>query len=421
MEGVLASPGRTLHRHSLGLGATVLSDLPRVPTRRATDRLASDAVVGPVDDAMEREAHRVASAVGGHSRGAGKAEGPSGFDLSLVRIHTDPRAAWSAHVLGARAYAVGRHVVFGEGQYRPDTLEGGRLIAHELTHVAQQLSGAEPPTVRGQFYKVERRGLGEFAGGKNVPRRSLPRRRSQGPMMREKGTEVVRGFPLKKAHCGCESLIASELQGIEERIQAYEACAAQEDMTLDELQPCVRRAIYGNQVVPAGGHADPEKGAVDWPTEAQLERRAAALGQPAHGPCAELRSWGTLVHETGHLRDFEAVAQSIDPTFAKELDKLRGDRGRLDTLSQEPEGPAGSRSFAKEAAEYKRRTFRPTVDFLKTSEVQSYQRERRFWYEVRAALARICAPPEPRVKQTKSRRPYGIGGTPRIDDSLKGP
>jgi hypothetical protein len=61
-----------------------------------------------------------------------------GHDFSRVRIHTDARSAESAQAVGARAYTVGREVVFGPGQYAPGSLEGQRLIAHELTHTIQQ-------------------------------------------------------------------------------------------------------------------------------------------------------------------------------------------------------------------------------------------------------------------------------------------
>ncbi|MGA7339576.1 MAG: DUF4157 domain-containing protein [Terracidiphilus sp.] len=61
-----------------------------------------------------------------------------GFDFSKVRIHTDARAADSARWLNAQAYTVGSHVVFGRGQYDPISTVGQRLLAHELTHVAQQ-------------------------------------------------------------------------------------------------------------------------------------------------------------------------------------------------------------------------------------------------------------------------------------------
>jgi hypothetical protein len=61
-----------------------------------------------------------------------------GADLSHVRVHTGSEAARSADALDARAYAVGRDVVFGAGEFRPESAAGRRLLAHELTHVLQQ-------------------------------------------------------------------------------------------------------------------------------------------------------------------------------------------------------------------------------------------------------------------------------------------
>jgi hypothetical protein len=61
-----------------------------------------------------------------------------GQDFSRVRVHADPAAAGSAESIGARAYTVGHHVVFGAREYRPGTADGRRLLAHELAHVAQQ-------------------------------------------------------------------------------------------------------------------------------------------------------------------------------------------------------------------------------------------------------------------------------------------
>jgi len=61
-----------------------------------------------------------------------------GYDFSHVRVHADAQAADSARSANALAYTVGRNVVFGAGQYAPNTDQGGRLLAHELTHVVQQ-------------------------------------------------------------------------------------------------------------------------------------------------------------------------------------------------------------------------------------------------------------------------------------------
>jgi hypothetical protein len=61
-----------------------------------------------------------------------------GRDFSDVRVHTDARARESASSVNARAYAVGRDIVFGAGGYAPASAEGRRLLAHELAHVVQQ-------------------------------------------------------------------------------------------------------------------------------------------------------------------------------------------------------------------------------------------------------------------------------------------
>jgi hypothetical protein len=61
-----------------------------------------------------------------------------GRDFSGVEVHTGSRAAESARAVNAVAYTVGRSIVFDEGAYRPETDDGRRLIAHELTHVIQQ-------------------------------------------------------------------------------------------------------------------------------------------------------------------------------------------------------------------------------------------------------------------------------------------
>jgi len=61
-----------------------------------------------------------------------------GFDISQVRIHTDAHAAEIARAVNARSFTVGRDVVFGAGEYAPETPIGKKLLAHELTHVVQQ-------------------------------------------------------------------------------------------------------------------------------------------------------------------------------------------------------------------------------------------------------------------------------------------
>jgi hypothetical protein len=59
-------------------------------------------------------------------------------DFSEVKIHSGEKAGRTSNSVNAFAYTVGNDIIFGEGQYRPDTFEGKRLLAHELTHVVQQ-------------------------------------------------------------------------------------------------------------------------------------------------------------------------------------------------------------------------------------------------------------------------------------------
>jgi outer membrane protein OmpA-like peptidoglycan-associated protein len=63
-----------------------------------------------------------------------------GHDFSRVRVHSGAAAELSAQGLNANAFTVGRNIVFGAGRFSPGTLEGRRLLAHELAHVAQGLS-----------------------------------------------------------------------------------------------------------------------------------------------------------------------------------------------------------------------------------------------------------------------------------------
>ncbi|MES2108672.1 MAG: DUF4157 domain-containing protein [Bacteroidota bacterium] len=61
-----------------------------------------------------------------------------GYDFGGVQIHNDSLAHQSSKDIKARAYTHGKHIVFGEGQYQPETYAGKQLLAHELTHVVQQ-------------------------------------------------------------------------------------------------------------------------------------------------------------------------------------------------------------------------------------------------------------------------------------------
>lgn len=64
-----------------------------------------------------------------------------GVDLGRVQIHTDGAAQSAAEAIDAAAYTMGTDIWFGQGQFAPDTERGMHLLAHELTHVLQNMRG----------------------------------------------------------------------------------------------------------------------------------------------------------------------------------------------------------------------------------------------------------------------------------------
>ncbi len=81
-----------------------------------------------------------------------------GRSFDAVRIHTGPEATSTSQAIQAKAFAYGSDIAFGQGQFAPGTVEGRRLLAHELTHVVQQ--GAAPRV--------------DGAGGSSVQRKTTP-------------------------------------------------------------------------------------------------------------------------------------------------------------------------------------------------------------------------------------------------------
>jgi outer membrane protein OmpA-like peptidoglycan-associated protein len=130
----------------------VRAELEPASTRRSTGVVAVRR--GPVSDPMEAEADRIADRLPLSVRASrtigrvadaplptslrGDMEQRFGHDFSKVRVHADVAAAETARAVNAAAYTVGNSIVFGAGRFAPDTSEGMRLLAHELTHVVQQ-------------------------------------------------------------------------------------------------------------------------------------------------------------------------------------------------------------------------------------------------------------------------------------------
>ncbi|HNS02247.1 MAG TPA: DUF4157 domain-containing protein [Anaerolineae bacterium] len=177
------------------------------PAQRLGPPVQAKLMVGASNDPLEQEADAAAEQVMRSVEGASASAAPGGVapasvqrtlqapgqspdaatrafaethfgrGLGDVRVHTDGAAAQSAQEINARAYTSGRDIVFGPGQYAPHTPAGQRLLAHELTHVAQQQAGQTaavqrdvvnmpPVTITSTRNPVEKAvpGLGNLAG-----------------------------------------------------------------------------------------------------------------------------------------------------------------------------------------------------------------------------------------------------------------
>ncbi|HEY5751980.1 MAG TPA: DUF4157 domain-containing protein [Chthoniobacterales bacterium] len=75
-------------------------------------------------------------------------------DLGRVRLHNGPAAAQSAGAIQARAFTIGQHIAFGEGQYHSETNAGKRLLAHELAHTIQQ-QGTHSPLIQRAEHRAQ--------------------------------------------------------------------------------------------------------------------------------------------------------------------------------------------------------------------------------------------------------------------------
>jgi len=93
-------------------------------------------------NASNPDPHAVQSSLSGGAALEGKTrqrmESAIGYSFSRVRVHHDNNASSLANKLSARAFTVGHHIAFAAGEYKPGTLIGDALLAHELAHVVQQ-------------------------------------------------------------------------------------------------------------------------------------------------------------------------------------------------------------------------------------------------------------------------------------------
>jgi hypothetical protein len=219
-------------------------------------------------------------------------------DFSDVRIHTAAGASSLARAVNAKAFTIGRDVVFGSGQYAPGTSEGGTLIAHELTHVVQQSGGA----------------LAIQRAPEKEKKKPAPEGKKEEQKAKAAGKKVVPSYP----DCTPAPAKFEQLEAIKSNIFGHTALGA--------VSPLEADILFDNNVCKTKVKSAPKfslKGFIyakegDYPRGKENPTRPPCKGKPLD----------VYVHITpevsGRIRDGEIehcndIHRAFDLTFAKYL------------------------------------------------------------------------------------------------------
>ncbi len=329
----------------------------------------------------------------------GYMEARLGHNFGRVRVHADERAAASARAVHARAYAVGRDMVFGAGQFVPQTRAGLRLLAHELTHVVQAEGSPAANVIRRQKDSTS-----SFAGVEKIPERRLREHKPKAPEMRPADGETVEGVPVTRATCECEPSVAIEEDRIEKSMAAFRSCY-RPGMLVDALYVCAKKKLYTPMVgakealdVPAAAETSSSTGEITLASGSDLEKRLKAYGHPEHCWHVIVRA-GILKHEIQHVEDFDQIARSLGEAFFEEFIKLQGDPARIEKLRKK---------FPRETASYELKAINKFTIGATTAlrfELNAFNREKEFFAKVRAAMGRVCTPHVPSMERPTPEHP----------------
>jgi Domain of unknown function (DUF4157) len=187
-----------------------------------------------------------------------------GHDFSQVRVHTNGSAARLSRELNARAFTIGTDIAFGAGEYRPGTVMGDMLIAHELAHVTQQAGGNVQSAPSGEDRSLEAEAdLAAVQIGLDASPASLRRRRG----LRLQRCAVVTGGGISPSAFNFEQVTG----GGDPNDRSLPWWAACVNITLTFVSPSPRMQICQFEVGYPGVH---RRGRTDR-GEAQSEAAAA--------------------------------------------------------------------------------------------------------------------------------------------------
>jgi Domain of unknown function (DUF4157) len=146
---------------------------------------------------------------------------------SAARLHTDAEADRLASSVQSVAFSYGSDIYFRRDGYAPDTEQGQRLLAHELSHVAQGAADAGSGAVIGRADDpAEREADRSAATVLGALRRQAARLDGGAAALLPTGPTVRRlAGPIRRAYVGAErgQVQALEQVGNEERVAVLEA------------------------------------------------------------------------------------------------------------------------------------------------------------------------------------------------------
>lgn len=270
----------------------------RAPTVAAGRFLPAPAYAGPRGDSgLSREDGAPLD-----SASLAHFESSFGHDLSGVRVHSSERAAASAAALSARAYTVGRHIVFGPGEHRPSSAAGRRVLGHELAHVIQQGRGGSTPPGGAALEASAERAAAAAARGERmiVEGSSAP---GMARLAADNGPVVKRSWyswPLVKAML--------EADGPAKEVVALVNTSTDRDQAIEDI--ATERTIRADQM------ADPASDDEVRAAARHFVERADQVLQTVFATAARLDTPGTLDNSPPAGVSMEVVESALKPDLA---------------------------------------------------------------------------------------------------------
>lgn len=220
-----------------------------------------------------------------------------GHEFDNVRVHTGNQADAAARQINSLAFTLGNDVVFREGQYAPQSNEGRRLLAHELTHVVQQSAGSATAAIQREEATAATPG--------SMPLSVDPKKLEPATLTGVTAAEPTFIFNTRG------QIIATVNQGIQLKVTGK---PKDEDLELIKkgefwTQPGATRPELFYEVEYFGRMRG---GAVDEPIKGYVLTNWITIGGQPAGPCAAVKAndWMSDIPEQGKTGDAAVISKS---------------------------------------------------------------------------------------------------------------